>query len=267
LDESSNGRSLLAPRQYHSAMKASTARKSKKTVRCFISFCVDDGNVEELSVLLEELRKLTGDNVEYLSSEELPLGETVAGHESDLESADVLIIIGTPEYKRRIEMRELASGVVREFQIYLRRNDDWSGRNPVVAIPVVWRGSFETALPSQFESKERSIDLSKFYTYRTDKGRRLSTDSSKAVSGAIKKIANRLLALQQASVAEERRKQSYVDFNIDYFKMQKHERELFERFHDDLFVKTRQFLRVVDQEDYLLVGRKGAGKTTLISIM
>jgi hypothetical protein len=66
--------------------------------------------------------------------------------------------------------------------------------------------------------RERSVDLSKFFTYGTDKGRRLSAQSSKAVAGTIRKIADRLLALQQATVAEERRKQSYIDFDIAYFK-------------------------------------------------
>ncbi|WP_027520542.1 P-loop ATPase, Sll1717 family [Bradyrhizobium sp. Ec3.3] len=249
-------------------MSDSMARRpTAKTVRCFISFCVADGNAEELTVLLEELKKLTRDNVQYLSSHELPLGETVAAHESALEHAEAIIIVGTPEYKRRIDMRELQSGVSREFQIYVRRNDEWSGRNHILAIKIVWKGTFETALPAHFESRERSIDLSKFYTYHTDQGRRLTAASTKHVAGAIKLIADRLLALQQITVGEERRRQSYHDFDIAFFKLQKHERETYERFREDLFVKTRQFLRVASQEDYLLIGRKGVGKTTLISIM
>lgn len=242
-------------------------RPPAKTVRCFVSFCVNDGNDEELTVLLKELKKLTRNSVEYLSSHELPLGETVASHESALEHAEAIIIVGTPEYKRRIDMRELHSGVSREFQAYARRNDEWSGRTPILAIPIIWKGTFETALPAQFDSREKSVDLSKFYTFTTEEGRRLTTLAAKAVSGGIKQIADRLLALQQATVDEERRKKSYDDFDIAFFKLQKHERETYERFREDLFVKTRQFLRVANQEDYLLIGRKGVGKTTLISIM
>lgn len=243
------------------------AKRPKKIVRCFVSFCVLDGNAEELTVLIKELKRITADNVEYLSSHELELGETIASHESELESAEALIIVGTPEYKRRVDLRELQSGVGREFEIYLRRNDDWSKRNPVVAIPVVWKGTFETALPKQFESSERSIDLSNFYTFNTDGGRRLTTSSAKNVAGPIRTIAQRLLSLQQVAVDEDRRRQSYQDFDIAYFKRQKHEREGYERFREDLFVKTRQYIRVEKQEDYLLIGRKGVGKTTLISIM
>jgi hypothetical protein len=232
-----------------------------KPIFCFVSFCESDGNPDELSVLLAELKKQTQESVTYLISHDLDVGAIIEKHEAAIETlADAFMVIGTPEYKRRVDMRELKTGVSREFQTYLRRKDMTSNRNPLVVIPVVWRGDFDTSLPLQFEAKEKAIDLSRFLTYSTERGRRLSADSQRQVAGPIKKIAQRLLAIHAANVGEETREQAYTNFDISYFRAQKREREMFENFRHDLFVQTRQFLRVAEQEEFLLIGRRGPAK-------
>lgn len=244
-------------------------------VNCFISFCEADGNPAEISVLIDELIRLTDGRVKFLCSAELEIGGDIKAHEANLDStSDACIVIGTPEYKKRADLRQLGSGVFREYQALLRRidavNEARPGQrppSPLKIVPVIWKGTFETSLPSLFDGRHKAADLSRFVTYQVDGGhRRLASDSRRYIAGDLTEIAKTLLALAAAaSPSEDARKAAYHDFDLTFFNRRKREREDVPEFNDRLFVKTRQSIRVREQDEFLLVGRKGIGKTTLIT--
>ncbi len=238
------------------------------SVTCFVSFCEADGNTEEIDILLDEIQAHCKRPIKFMISSKLAPGASIDEHEKLLETADAMLLLGTAEYKHRVDARELRTGVAREFQAYLRRKDAYASSPtvpPLSLIPVVWRGTVPTAIPSALENRLVAIDLSRFLTYSVPEGgRRLSTDSRGQVADGLKRIATRLQALCDSKSDEEARVDAYGELDIAYFKEQKREREQFPRFQDEFFVKTRQFVRVSNQEEYLLVGRKGVGKTTLI---
>ncbi|PPE78624.1 hypothetical protein C3941_17815 [Kaistia algarum] len=126
-------------------------------------------------------------------------GARIDEHEQPIETADAMLLLGTTEYKHRVDALELRTGVAREFQAYLRRKDTYASSPtvpPLVLIPVIWRGTFPTAIPSALENREVAIDLSRFLTYSVPGGgRRLSTDSRGHVAEGLKKIGTRLQAL------------------------------------------------------------------------
>ena len=241
-------------------------------IKCFVSFCEVDGNVSEIAVLVDELSNLTRGNVNFLCSFNLEIGGDIKAHESTLDlDCDACLIIGTPEYKKRADGRQLNSGVSREYQSLLRRLDASNSTAdnpppPLRIIPIIWKGTFESSIPFLFENRQKAADLSRFITYEVNGIRRLANDARRYTSGDIEYIAKSLSAIATASTpSEEARKTAYREFDLTLFTGKKREREIIPEYNERVFIKTRQYIRVLEQDEFLLVGRKGVGKTTLIT--
>ena len=144
------------------------AVRKSEILTCFISFCEQDGNSEEITVLINELQERISDKklgrVDFHFSGHI-VNQSIKDHESLVNNCDVFMPLFTREYKRRVDERERGTGVYREFMAYQTRKEKQSVHSAeIFVIPVVWRGEYGTSAPKIMELQQNAAPLGDFHT-------------------------------------------------------------------------------------------------------
>lgn len=251
--------------------------KTKPT--CFISYCREGADYDSVHYLVQQLQDASGGQIDFLFDEHLVPGADLSEFMDAVKDADGIIILLTPQYKRRVEERH--GGVYTEYSAIIERYDnEVSSANrkvtrnkssqrfissPFYLVPIVFSGTFPSSCPSELSSK-LCIDFSDYRARRNKNGDLFVTEET---NRKYRRKIEEIVAVTHTHYIESTDDflTSFEDILEKFFKTTKDEQNQgnprLSNLLLDLFVKTHSFKRVQSQSSYLLIGRKGSGKSTI----
>lgn len=255
---------------------------------CFISYCREGVDRDSLDHLVLALRQASAQRVDFLIDEDLTTGAPLVPFMERLRTVDGVVIILTPEYKLRVEDRK--GGVYKEFSEIIRRyqeleteanrkaSETTSGldsrkyptvRSPFCLKPLIFSGTYERSCPRDI-SQNVCTAFTSYRAFRDERGKlHVTSQTENQYKRLIKKIAGEIVAHHAEDTDEVRR--SFDDFHAAFLQNTKHEHgrgnPVFDSAIEKVFVKTFVYRKVKSQTAYLLVGRKGSGKSTIVDYL
>ena len=247
-----------------------------KKARCFISYCSSDAKPENVTAIyrhLNNMAKRREYNIEFLFDKDLSVGNDLNKFMQEIKKVDSIIVICTPDYKKRymnVNGEYTNSGVFKECRLIKERIEE---RNKILEEDIdefydVDFKIFPLVLSVEGSSSENSVPdfltalvrekISKIQ-FETNKGRQVLSKLS------IELYNNIFLSCIVETCVIHSKKSEYRDMNM-HDKLQKlvynQKAEFAPTLNKKLFVNTFYFEQIKSQEAYILVGRKGSGKTT-----
>jgi len=141
---------------------------------CFISYCHSDTDRDVLEFVINEIETHSQQGIDFYFDEDVPFGKRFTDFMSQISSVDVILVLLTPNYKRKTAER--AGGVyteykeiVKKFEEGVRANLDTSRDDFVSVIPIIISGTRDSSMPEAL-SDARSLNLSELIVRRTASG-------------------------------------------------------------------------------------------------
>ena len=245
---------------------------------CFISYCHDDVDEPAVDFFQQEIEKISNESINIIRDKgNIGAGDFINQHEKKLLSCEIIIVLFTPAYLKKIQNRT-PSGVFREYEIiysrHLKEQETLRYSNhesSFIFIPILFSGKFETAIPDQM--KERMIlNFTGFLTHRDKNGISiLSTAVRRKFDDEFEKISAKF-----ESSLDFKKKEYETEYrnNLRVLFLETKAELLSKRYHlakqgeilNPLFVKTMAYEQIVSQFKCILIGRKGSGKSTIAKI-
>lgn len=261
----------------HSAGGRKMINRNRKP-SCFISYCHDGADFDSIAEFENCLNRVADEEIEFLKDNRLRIGDKITEFEKSLNDVDSVIMILTPQYYNKIRSR--TGGVYREYKKIIERlSQAEETRRKVskkvaltakqridefVIIPILFAGTISESCPD--ELKEHLLgDFIQFRAHRDKNDKLYLPDKTlnkyePFISQIVDRIHFSFVGSTQSFIA------TYEDlFNVLFFET-KHEliaARLNERKQNEIYVKTRAYRQVRNQSAFILVGRKGSGKTTI----
>ena len=247
-----------------------------KKARCFISYCSSDAKPDDVSAIvryLDQMARSKEYNIEFLFDKDLSVGNDLNEFMQEIITVDSIIVICTPDYKKKyMNLKEeyVESGVYKECQLMKERI---SKRNKILeeSIEEFDDNDFRIfPLVLSIEGKYSENSVPDFLTslvrekinqiqFETSKGKRIITQQSKQLYNNI------FFDCIISTCVIYSKKSEYLIMDM-HEKLQKliynQKAEYAPTLDKRLFVNTFYFEQIKSQESYILVGRKGSGKTT-----
>lgn len=241
--------------------------------RCFVSYCSEDAKVEQVAAIVKHLTRLAKSkdyNIEFLFDKNLSVGNDLNVFMNEIKDVDSVIVICTPEYKRRSEDDTTSNtGVYKESMLIKerisKREEALKGGEDIdevdfAVFPLVFKleGNHSSdSVPDFLSSLEREkINLIQFENV---KNKLILSKNSEEVYKDI------FLDCIVTTCVIHSKKSEYLSMDI-HEKLQKivynQKAEYAPSLSKKLFVNTFSYEQIRSQESYILVGRKGSGKTT-----
>jgi energy-coupling factor transporter ATP-binding protein EcfA2 len=251
-----------------------------------------------LSMLIDNLRK--NRKLEVIFDQDLRAGDKVDEFMSMITQCHAVLVLCTPEYHNRVSKRiggvyheydliinayeKLTLETEREFENNIPTSNNTDDRlvNPpdrleqlgtfyrdkrFTILPILISGAPETSVPSEFQNRiwEDFVGM----IARKSKNRKQYQPSTHFRN----KFRHAISSIEQTTlnIFEFRRKEYIKDaaeiFRKIFYNL-KHDSENYDKTTlEQLFVKQFEYKKVEKQEAYILVGRKGTGKSTLIDYL
>lgn len=247
-----------------------------KKARSFISYCSSDAKPNDVAAIvryLNEMAKKREYNIEFLFDKDLSVGNDLNEFMQEIRTVDSIIVICTPDYKKKymnIKDEFIESGVYKECQLMKERinkknkilEDDIERFNdydfqifPLVL--AVEDNSSENSVPDFLTTLVRE-KINKIQ-FETNKGKKVISKQSKRLYNDI------FLDCIISTCVIHSKKSEYLDMDM-HDRLQKlvynQKAEYAPTLNKTLFVNTFYFEQIKSQESYILVGRKGSGKTS-----
>ena len=247
---------------------------------CFISYCHEDTDRVAISFLVQELKELAPTDIVFHWDRDQSTGAPLKGFMDQLYKADVVILLLSPAYKRKVDVPE--GGVYAEYQRIMGRLDtvDELRRKPnktpadtralrdvdFSLLPYIFVGTGGTACPNAFSDRK--------YEHLTQWNVHINPGGKPYVSTAVKKQYRAefmhiisLINTNHLTRAPEYSKM-FTEIFEKLFRTTKYEDtkgylDKNPEIAEHLFVKTRAYEAIQEQSAYIVTGRKGTGKTTL----
>lgn len=251
----------------------------KKRPTCFISYCHENADSDSLQHFVQALRKTSRSQIDFLFDEDLNPGEDVPQFMEMLTKVDGVLIVLTPEYNQRVINRQ--GGVYTEYKYILDRYQQQldeanmlggnleepgsSTPSPFCLIPVLFSGSHATSCPTELK-RPVCVDFTQYRAHRARNQTFVSSAVQTKHNPTISKIVSQIFT--RHSLKREQVAKSFEELLSRFFLTTKHEHlsgdPKFESELEHVFVKTHPYSKVEQQISYLLIGRKGSGKSTLV---
>ena len=255
---------------------------------CFISYCHEKIDKELVKHFANELENKTNHEIMVLLDQNIQVTGRINQYMDLISSVDAIVLLLTPEYNKRIQNRD-DSGVYNEYMKIMSRyyeelekitQESFSFRNrgisiikpPLCLIPILFSGTVETSYPDGLKEIGNLFyeDFTKYQFYKKNNGEKyipkiINNEHEKK----IKKIADVIMtdAISGSNILtkkyKEYRKLLFIDTKHDWIIKS----EMVQNKFDNIFVETKVYNHVVQQDTVLIVGRKGSGKTTLPDII
>lgn len=258
---------------------------TRKRPACFISYCRESSDHASVVHLVETLRQTARNEIDFLFEREPMAGADLEEFTERLEAVDAVLLILTPEYKTGIEAG--TGPLYNEFsQIILRYEQQQRAANryvlfgasaapelipfPFYLAPILFSGTVAAACPIELPNRSSCLDFTRYRTHRSTSGsllvsRSIEANHRKAIADMVSKIV-----VQNSARSEEVAK-TFDELLALFFLNTKHEHlsgdPRFESELENIFVKTHAFKKVRRQVSYLLIGRKGSGKSTIVDYL
>ena len=248
-------------------------------VTCFISYCWDDIDRDILNFIKDYLVKHPDQKYEVLVDENLTVGSDIKEFMRLLDSVDVVILLLSPAYKRKLTNRQ--GGVYQEFpRIYARyeqiqelkqqgkRISEIEGYFEL--IPILLTGDWREAVPDEI-SHLKYLSLAGFRLMRdTHTGQSVVTRyAEQKYLPELEKIVEKLrfVSTNKSPELDTLFKNYYSRLFLELKADWKNPLHKDHRYVETLFVKTRVYRKVEEQTVYFLFGRKGSGKSTIAEVL
>lgn len=246
---------------------------------CFISYAHAGADIDSISAIEANLKTFAEGKIDFYRDNRLKIGDSITEHERMLQTITSAILLLTPEYLQKIKNR--TGGVYREFKIILQRLERAEERkrrivakpgsaskvnslDHFVVFPILFSGSLDASCPE--ELKERLAgDFLQFRAHRNKNGKIFLTDQ---VKNKYNSVFEQIVGQIQFGFVSgtESFQHTYETLFNKLFLETKHELvdpSLPDAVKTEIYVKTRAYRQVKNQSAYILVGRKGSGKTTI----
>ena len=242
-------------------------------VRIFVSYCHDDvkPDNDRLKVFIDALQSAGNGMYEILADYKhsgAAIGASLPAYMRQIDNADAAIILLTPGYKQRVE-RKGATGVYAEFRrIYnrlLATEEDKSYGQTFTVLPIVFTNTFEEGCPVEIDYLICK-DLTWLHIIPgTQKVRR---EIRPQLDHFVGELTDRIAAIAatKRKLYRERQKNLFREFLFGDTKSRYDIPENY-CYLDSTFVKTATFLRARNREVSFVIGRKGAGKSTITHVL
>ncbi len=247
-----------------------------KKARCFISYCSSDAKPNDVAAIVRHLNKMAKNreyNIEFLFDKDLSVGNDLNEFMQEIRTVDSIIVICTPDYKKKymnIKDEYIESGVYKECQLMKERINEKNkilendiekfDDNDFQIFPLVLAvegNSSENSVPDFLTTLVRE-KINKIQ-FEINKGKSIISQQSKQLYNDI------FFDCIISTCVIHSKKSEYLDMDM-HEKLQKlvynQKAEYAPTLNKTLFVNTFYFEQIKSQESYILVGRKGSGKTT-----
>lgn len=235
---------------------------------CFVSYCQEDICPERMEIIIKWLSRLCECKIDFLFDGDVKFSDTFDEFEKSIYNVDSILILFSPNYKNRC-LDEGNTGVSREYCkiLYIMENNKKlqqkeynkyiKQRKPIYT--VLYKGRPETSITKEFFS-HHYIDLSsvsKFCENR-NQGLTLTDNFINLFKKNFQDMLNEIVVTciektdEYISDYENMLKNLFIDTKSEQINLP-----------DELFIKTIAYNRIIKQQKYLIVGRKGSGKTTV----
>lgn len=247
----------------------------------FVSYSHENIDRDKLQYVLDVLQKKGRSTVKVLIDlHEVRLGGSFSDYMSliDSHNVDAVLIVLTPSYKRKVVNNE--GYVPPEFKAALARYEAdkraylsspisdlnlYEQARQFGLLPVLFNGGNSDAVPDQLTRESiKYIDISEAVVHRERDGRLVAIGPSAKI---LDELAEHIL-VELKNIAKQKDK----DYQERRAKVR---RALFANtkagahptLEKEVFARTMTYQRVLNQESYFIVGRKGSGKSTLTEQM
>lgn len=258
------------------------------TPKVFISYCHEDADRDILDMIVSSLEKYGN---EAIYDGNLKIGDDIEKFMNLLESCDCVIILCTPKYGEKISDRR--GGVYEEYKRIVNKHDEmWSidrdgqqesgddntndflenyvrsfRKESFSICPILISGKADSSIPREFRSK-----LWADFTGMTTTTWRRTGDIvpqknfRNMFDECISQISSSARDVLEFRKREFQRNSAKI-FNKIFYKL-KHDTNTISRENiEKLFVKTIEFNQINNQSAYILIGRKGSGKSTIADFL
>jgi energy-coupling factor transporter ATP-binding protein EcfA2 len=249
--------------------------KSAKT--CFISYCHEGSDRDTLDYLIHTLKDHLGSGEQLLYDQHLSTGEDFKDFMAMLDRVDVVIILLSPSYKRKVVERQ--GGVYEEFRrIWARHTDQKIGKEdpawesnkvPFEILPILFSGSYAHSTPDELLTLKQ-LDLTGLRVSRKPNGEFVIPQSiQNTFTHPIQSLASQIHAESAVkSQAFIKLSNSYYDRLFVDLKASFNDPIFASRdYLDTILVKTSTYFRIESQLAFFVIGRKGSGKSTLTQVL
>ncbi len=238
--------------------------------RCFISYNRDDCDHDTIEKMINYLTKVSNNSIEFLWDRKLQIGKDFSRFMDCIKEVEAIIVLLTPGYKRKADDRITDSGVYVEFQEILKRlekdrtnkQNDFeyiNSQSTFCFIPIVFSRNDKESCP-------QAIKLYNWLDFTTLQfvGEKLINSIETTYDSHFRQICSEISAIKSINSESVKR-----DYEEQLQKLLFHETKQdnisksFIGQTKELYVKTRSFNDLRAQKNYLFLGRKGSGKSTL----
>ncbi len=251
------------------------AKGGSLDIRIFISYCHDDvrPDSERLVALVDELKGASKGLYDVLADYEHPtagVGTSLSAYISQIETADAVLLLLGPEYKRRVSIRS-DTGVYVEFKAiydrYLQALEQRRKEPTFLLVPIAFVGERAQCCPEELEDVIGE-DLSWLHVTRGKQRPYVARPLQARFRKIVRKITDRIAAIHETKTQDylERQETLFREFLFDDTKSRWNRPEN-RRYVDSAFVKTATFNRIRARGTSFVVGRKGSGKSTITHVL
>lgn len=219
-------------------------------------------------IFVEWMKELCNHKIEFLFDQNVNYTESFEEFEKFIFDSDAIIIFFTPHYKSRC-LEEGNTGVSKEYRKILnileenqllqsKKHDEYIKKRKMI-YSILYRGKFSNSITIEF-AEYRYLDISGVSKITENKNcvLTLSTIFVNSYGIKIKEILKEIITSSIEKTDEylleydNMLKNLFIDTKGEYVNLP-----------DELFIKTDAYNRIIKQHKYLLIGRKGSGKTTV----
>jgi hypothetical protein len=249
-------------------------------ISCYISYCYDDMDWVTLNFVIGEIKEKSGGKIDFLfDKDRLKVGRSINRFIEQIEKSHSVILILTPKYKEKVLERK-PSGVYSEYskiiekfnknnekikaRIRSEKKDDPDYVGTFKLIPILFSGDKSKSIPDELLN-EIFIDLKNLRVQERPehKGIKPPSNYKLVYESKIDEIASEL-QLFQATVSPKFLSTYNDYFNRFLINTKEYIVDPYLLKHiDQIWVKTHYYQKIAKQETFLLVGRKGCGKTLI----
>lgn len=226
-------------------------------IKCFISHETDDIDEKVLISLKSSIENRSMNTIKViLDCACFKYGDDLIENENQIIDSEIVLVLFSENYIKKINANE-NTGVKREYELIKERL-----KQKKLIIPILYSGKKEDTVPKEFS----------FKLYAD-----LSSISPKVMETATKKrvLHNDLISSLKKIVKQVVNCAEYFIFDREYrFRnLEEQYNALFIQTSDtatlprDCIIKIDAYNSIMDQDRYIVIGRKGSGKTTLINYM
>jgi hypothetical protein len=241
----------------------------------FVSYCHDDLTPDHgrMRVLLDQLGKVGGENFELLVDYRhhgAAIGSNIADFMERVDGSDAVILLLTPGYKERVAQKG-RSGVYTEFRRiydrYLAATEKGSYGRTFLILPIIFTNTYSESCPAEIKNVV-CVDATWLHVIPDKDPPRLRRDIATRLSALVREINGRLAGVIATKQREYLTRQEALlrHFLFDDSKSRWDKPENRD-YLESAFVKTSTFLRARNRELSFVVGRKGAGKSTITHVL